>query len=150
VTEEACLTGRISCVPLGIDGAADLTAQGLGGFSGFASGLANQLEQLEEYAEHGGGSSAADIEAAARLAGATGPALQFIVDLNEGHGPAYGIADGGSEFIGAGVGVATVEAAAEGLTVCGGPEDGVSLLCAAGGAFVGSGGAHWLFTQAFG
>ena len=84
------------------------------------------------------------LRTAARITGALGAVFKMWDDHNEGHSLAYGAGDAAVSWGGGEVGGAT------GLAVCGGPEDGVALICGAIGAVAASGAASWAYSKIIG
>jgi hypothetical protein len=119
----------------------DFSSGGLSGWSKYSDALGeNGLhigdEGLTDLANSG--VAASDL---ARGAGPLGAGLTIGSDLAQGHGVPYAVGDAGSSTAGAWGG------AAVGAVACGGPEDGVGIVCGAVGAFVGGGGAHWVYSK---
>ncbi len=134
----------------GFGGVIDFTGHGLDIAGGGLGGWSDYNNALGEYGAHIGddgllGLAESSIEAgtAARALGPLGASLTIGVDISQGHGVPYAVGDAGSSATGAWAG------AALGAAACGGPEDGVGILCGAAGAFVGGGGVHWLYSKIF-
>lgn len=81
-----------------------------------------------------------DAHTAAEGLGAVGAAVTPYTDLRSGHGALYATGDAGVSWEGGAYGTTV------GAAVCGGPEDGVGIVCGLIGGFVGSGAAHAVYS----
>jgi len=150
-----------TCRPVGITGGAAGASHGFGGaasdvghgldFAGGAfSGWSRYNDLLGENSLHFSDSSLLNIADASiladnlsRVAVPLGAAATIGVDVANGHGVPYAAGDAGSSTGGAWAG------AVAGSLACGGPEDGVGVVCGAFAALVGGGTAHWIFAKIF-
>jgi hypothetical protein len=124
---------------------------GLDATGGAATGtnkLANDLGEAEHVSDSDleglsqFGTVMSNVSRSITVAGAAGT---FANDyLLQNHSLAYSVGDAGASTAGAWGG------AIAGSAACGGPEDGVGILCGAVGGFVGGGGAHWVYSKVFG
>jgi uncharacterized protein RhaS with RHS repeats len=118
----------------------DVLGGGVTGWNAYSNSLGESAahaspESLEALAESG--TDAADV---ARVFAPFGVALTFGSDIYQGHSAAYAAGDAGSTFAGAEGG------AAAGAAICSETGPG-AVVCAGVGAFIGGGGAHWIWEQ---
>jgi hypothetical protein len=121
----------------------DLGGGGLAGWNTYSNTLGEGAshaspESLEALARSG--SDASDI---ARGLAPVGIGLTAVSDLLQGHSVAYSAGDAGATYGGAEGG------ALAGAALCSETGPG-AIVCAGIGAFVGGGGAHWVFEHIFG
>jgi len=142
VRSEALTTLRIAL----LDGAGHLVDTGTGGIVGYSK----YLNHIGENSLHASDETLYDLantsdaaDTFGRSVAILGAGITFGNDIANGHGVAYAAGDAATQTGGAYGG------AVAGTLLCGGPEDGIGIVCGAIGGFLGGGGAHWIYSKLF-
>ena len=140
VRSEALTTLRIAL----LDGAGHLVDTGTGGIVGYSK----YLNHIGENSLHASDETLYDLantsdaaDTFGRSVAILGAGITFGNDIANGHGVAYAAGDAATQTGGAYGG------AVAGTLLCGGPEDGIGIVCGAIGGFLGGGGAHWIYSK---
>ncbi len=120
-------------------------------YSGMAGGASTQIaaydDWLTENADHGFqpdldwlGSQATVLDVSGKALGAAGLVMLAETDIQQGHGPIYASAHAGFTW---------VVAAGSASLACGGPEDGIGVVCGLVVGAAASGAANWVWNNVF-